>query len=79
MATVTLEIVIEEDENLTDVLMDLTNGLDISFDETGVQYPDGHPELEFGGPVSDLEIMLGRYNGNAGIEQFGELLKMIKE
>lgn len=79
MATVKLDVVHGDTYDLAEVLHNLTRDLDVTFDETGVRDAGGWPEIEFSGPVGDLEVLLHRYNGDDGLEDFGELLKLIRE
>lgn len=79
MATIVLTVAYDEqNETLTDVLHELVQDLDVTFDDTGVRTSGGFPDIEFGGPVGDLEVLVNRYNGDNGFEQFAELLTLIK-
>lgn len=78
MATIKLDVVYDK-YSLIGTLLELTKDLNITFDETGSREAGGWPEIEFSGPVEDLEVLAHRYNGDNGLESFGELLKLIKK
>lgn len=69
MATVKL---VPESRNF--FVEDLTEGLEV----TG-ELIDGWNEFVFTGDVIELEILLHRFNGDRGLDDFGELLKLIEE
>ena len=55
----------------------LRDGLAVTSEITDIV--DGYAEHTFTGDVIALEILLNRFNGERGLEDFGELLKLIKE
>lgn len=55
----------------------LRNGLDVTSEI--IRLVDGWAEHRFTGTVEDLEIVLNRFNGDRGLDDFGELLKLIEE
>lgn len=55
----------------------LSSGLDVTSEL--VNAVDGWAAYRFTGDVVELEILLHRFNGNRGLDDFAELLSLIKE
>lgn len=78
MAAVTLSLNDADASEVADVLFFLTSGLVVNFDELPSDAPNTL-RYEFTGESGELEVLLNRYNGDKGIEEFGRLLRTIRE
>lgn len=66
------------DEDVTDALYELTDELDVTFDETGGFSEEGHPEFEFTGERLQLLELIDRYAANTDGASFDDLMSRIR-